>query len=155
MHLPTDDPASSSQQPAANLTDTAPLITAEQRETDFNRVFAWRGHELKITLANELYYRDLRVRMNAPPLAAYATMADFAAEAPRILYSASLDVSALRVLRLLPTDAQLMAYDAWVEKNIALHEMDAASTLADEMQQCINRARAHSATGDTVDGSGN
>jgi hypothetical protein len=153
MLIPSDPPTPAA--PSANLIDTAPLIDPAQREKDFHRVFAWHGVELKITLANEMYYRDLRVRMNAPPLASYATMADFAAEAPRILYSASLDLATLRVLRLLSTEAQLMAYDAWVEKNIALHEMDAAATLADEMQQCINRARAHSATGETVDGSGN
>lgn len=152
MHLPTDDP-----QPAApgNLIDTAPLIDPAQRESDFNRVFAWRGKEIAITLASELYYRELRTHMNAPRLDSYETRGDFAPEAMRVIYCAHLTPLAIRNLRLWPAPLQIAAFDDWVAKNIEIREIDDAAALAEQMQQCINRARAQNATGDEVDGSGN
>lgn len=155
MHLPTD-PAPTTSPPPVNLTDTAPLITAEQRETDFNRLFAWHGVEIAITLANELYYRELRVHMNAPALGSYDTMGDFAPEAARVIYCAHLEAAAIRQLRLMSAELQIAMHDAWVLKNIALHEIAAVSRLAQEMQECVARARASVLpTGDSVDGSGN
>lgn len=153
MHLPTDDPP-----PAApgNLIDTAPLIDPAQRETDFNRVFAWRGKDIAITLAGELYYRELRVHGNAPALGSYDTQADFAPEAMRVLYCAHLTPDAIRSLRLMPPPLQLAAFDAWVAKNIGMHEINQATVIAREMNECVARARARVAeTGDGVDGSGN
>lgn len=154
MHLPTEPPP----KPAAtgNLIDTAPLIDPAQREADFNRVFTWRGKEIAITLASELYYRELRVHGNAPALGSYDTQADFAPEAMRVLYCAHLTPENIRTLRLMSPPLQLAAFDAWVQKNIAMHEIMQATTIAREMNECVARARARVAeTGDSVDGSGN
>ena len=154
MHLPTDDPTPSAA--PGNLIDTAPLIDPAQREADFNRVFAWRGKEIAITLASELYYRELRVHGNAPALGSYDTQADFAPEAMRVLYCAHLTPEAIRNLRLMPAALQLAAFDAWVIKNIEIHEINAATVIARDMNECVARARARVAeTGDSVDGSGN
>ncbi len=106
--------------------DPAPLVSAEQRDADFNRVFAWHGREIAFSLMSEIYYRELRAHMNAPALGSYATLGDFAAEAPRVLYCAHLDLPAIRSLRLLPPPQQIEVFDVWVEKNIALHELHAA-----------------------------
>jgi len=153
MHLPTDPPTQTA--PTENLIDTAPLIDHSQRETDFSRVWAWRGKELAISLASEMYYRELRTHMNAPRLDSYETRGDFAPEAARVIYCAGLNAAEIRHLRLQPPHQQIALHDAWVEKNIAIAELDAAAEIAEQMQQCINRARAHSATGESVDGSGN
>lgn len=136
--------------------DPAPLITSDQRETDFHRLFAWHGTEIALTLAGEFYYRELRAHMNAPPLGSYQTMADFTPEAMRILYCAHLDQKTARALRLLPPFRQIELFDAWVESNVKIHEIDAAAKLADEMQAVIARARTTPAeTNDDLDGMGN
>jgi hypothetical protein len=154
MHLPTDP--TPSPPPSENITDLAPLITPEQRENDFNRLFAWHGVEIAITLANELYYRELRVHMNAPALASYDTMGDFAPEGARVLYCAHLDAASIRKLRLMSGEHQIAVHDAWVLKNIGIHEISAVSKLAQDMQECVARARASvMPTGEGVDGSGN
>lgn len=137
------------------MEDVAPLITAAQRETDFNRLFAWHGKEITFSIASELYYRELRVHMNAPPLGAYGTLGDFAAEAPRVLYCAHQTAQSLRLLRLLSPLDQMAAYDEWLNKNIALHEIDAAAKLANEIQEAITRARTQPTEGEDLDGPGN
>ena len=152
LHLPDDPPATATN---GNLIDHAPLIDPAQRETDFNRVFVWRDKEIAITLASELYYRELRTHMNAPRLDSYETRGDFAPEAARVIYCAGLNAQTIRKLRMLPPQDQITAHDQWVAQNITIAELDAAAELAEQMQQCINRARAHSATGETVDGAGN
>lgn len=154
MLIPTDSPSSSP--PADCLTDTDSTVTDEQRESDFHRVFAWHGKELTFSIASELYYRELRAHMNAPPLGSYATMADFSAEAPRVLYCASQTSQSIRLLRLLMPLQQIEAFDAWAEQNIAMHELDAAAELAKDIQAAITRARTQPADdGEEVDGLGN
>lgn len=154
--LPTDTPSSPSSPPAGSLVDPASQVTEAQREQDFNRVFVWHGKELTFSIASEIYYRELRVHMNAPPLGSYATMADFAAEAPRVLYCASQTAQSIRLLRLFSPLQQIEAFDAWAEKNIAFHELDAATELAREIQDAITRARTQPADdGEEVDGLGN
>jgi len=141
---------------SGNLIDTAPLIDPQQRENDFNRVFAWHGKEISITLVSELYYRELRVHGNAPALGSYDTQADFAPEAMRVIYCAHLSPENIRSLRLMSAPLQLAAFDAWVEKNIALHEVNEATLLARQMNECVARARARVAESDGgIDGSGN
>lgn len=158
MQLPTDPPPPPVA-PDANITDTAPpSVTAKQRSDDFNRIFTWRGHEIAITIAGELYFRELRTHCNAPPLGSYTTSADFSAEATRILYCAHLSLGMIRRLRTLPADLQIQAWEEWIEKNILFHEINAAIDLAQEMQQCIARARtqpADTGSGDAIDGAGN
>jgi hypothetical protein len=153
MLLPSDPPTPTA--PSANLIDTAPLIDPEQREKDFHRVFSWHDKEIALTLASELYYRELRVHGNAPALGSYDTLADFAPEAARVIYCAHLTPESIRALRITPPHIQLAAFDAWVEKNIGLHELNEAVTTAREMNECIARARFHTATGGTVEGPGN
>jgi len=152
MELPQDD---NPQPQAESLVDSAPLITAKQREDDFNRVFAWHGREISFTIASELYYRELRAHMNAPPLASYNTMGDFAAEAPRVLYCAHQSAQALRILRLLSPMQQLAAYDEWIQKNIGIHELDQAAKVANEIQEAITRARTQPADTEEIDSAGN
>ena len=164
MLLPTDttpspvsQAASLSGSPDDNYLDTAPLVTPEQREADFNKLFAWHGVEIAITIASELYYRELRAHMNAPALGDYVTQYDRDAEAPRILYCAHLKAADIRRLRLLSPFEQIELYDTWVEKNIPLHELRAAGKLADDMLDVIHRARTQPAESgdDPIDGAGN
>lgn len=153
MLLPSDPPTHTA--PDENLIDTAPLIDSTQRETDFHRVFVWKNRELKITLANEVYYRELRAHMNAPRLDSYKTKGDFAPEACRILYCSALSAADISVLRRCSERDQIAAHDQWIAQHITLADLDDAADLAEQMQQCVHRARAHSTTGDTVDGAGN
>lgn len=153
MNLPTDPPPVADA--TASLTDSAPLITAQQREDDFNRTFAWHGREVALTLASELYYRELRAHMHAPALGSYATLGDFAAEAPRVLYCAHQTRETLRVLRLLPPQQQIEVYDTWVEANIAVQELDAAAQLAEDINAAIARARTQPVEDSDLDGPGN
>lgn len=141
--------------PAGNLAD-APRTSAQQREDDFNRVFSWHGREISFSIASELYYRALRAHLNMPPLGSYQTLADFSAEAPLVLYCAHFRAADLRALRLLAPEDQVAAFDAWVESNIGIHELNAATQLAQEINAAIARARTtpHD-TGDKVDGLGN
>jgi hypothetical protein len=153
MILPSDPPTPAA--PSANLIDTAPLIDPAQREKDFHRVFAWKKRELKITVINETYYRELRAHMNAPRLDAYKTKGDFAPEAARVLYCSALSAAEIALLRRCSEQDQIAAHDQWVAQNITLADLDDAADLAEKMQQCVHRARAHSTTGETVDGAGN
>jgi hypothetical protein len=134
--------------PDGNLSDPQPLATAEQREDDFNKPFVWRGNEITFSVASELYYRELRARMNAPSLNSYLSLGDFAPEAARVLYCASHDAKAIRKLQLLDSDDQLERYHTWVEANIQMHELTAASELARKINAAILRARTQPTAGE-------
>lgn len=138
-----------------NITDEP--TPADLREADFNRTFTWRGKPLAITIAGEMYYRDLRTLCAAPALSSYQTLGDFAPEASRVLYCASLDYRSIQDLRRLPSHLQVEAWEQWVEKNIAFNELDLAARTAQDMQQVIARVRTRplDTDGDTIDGSGN
>lgn len=153
MTLPPDSPPP----PVAVITDPGPPpVSDEQRAADFHRVFTWRGKEIAFTIASELYYRELRVHTNAPPLSSYQTMGDFAAEATRVLYCAHQSAKQIRALRSLPVPVQVELFENWVEANIALHELDAAAELAQQINDTIARARTQPVeTGDSIDGAGN
>lgn len=156
--FPEDTPPPPPPPAPGNLIDTPPppLVEPQQREDDFNRVFAWHQREIKFSIAAELYYRDLRVRCGAPPFHDYETVGDFTPEACRILYCAHLDAATIRRLRLQSPEDQLRILDEWTEKNIAPHEFDAAVTLAMEINAAISRARTRPAeSGDNIDGAGN
>lgn len=152
MELPNDtlQPA-----PTESIIDDSPIVSPQQRETDFNRAFSWHGKEINFSIASELYYRELRAHMNAPPLASYNTMADFSAEAPRVLYCAHQTAQTIRVLRMFPPAQQIEAYDQWVEVNIAIHELNEAAKVAQEIQDAIARARTQPADSGDIDGAGN
>lgn len=152
--LPTDDPLPVAP-PLTSLADTPPLITPEQRNADFNRVFHWHGREIALTIASELFYRDFRVRCGAPPLADYETAGDYIPEACRILYCAHLDAAACRQLRMLSPEDQMRHHDDWVAANIQRHEFTAAVTLAMDINATLHRARTQPAEGSDVDGVGN
>ena len=142
--------------PGGNLSDPLPLVTDEQREDDFTRPFVWRKKEVNFSVASELYYRELRARMNAPSLNSYLSLGDFAPEAARVLYCASHDSKAIRQLQLLDSDEQLERYHTWVETNIHMNELTAASELARKINAAIARARTQPTAGDdTLDGLGN
>ena len=161
MHFPTapTDAAPSFTPltlPGGNLSDPPPLVTDEQRETDFNRPFAWRGQEINFSIFSEIYYRELRTLMNAPPLGDYITEADFGAEAPRVVYCAALTQPQMRALRLKSAERQIEAFDQWVEKNIAFHELDRIIGLAQQINVVANRARTQMTAGDeALDSLGN
>lgn len=159
MTLPEDHPPAlpAPSQPGENLVDTAPIVTHEQRENDFNRVFLWRGKEIKYTLAGEIFYRDFRTLMGAPGLWDYKTEGDFFPEACRVLFCASFTAAELRKLRCLDQASLLQFFDEWCEKNIAFHEAEKAVALAREINDAIMRARtqpAEDAEGG-LDGMGN
>lgn len=151
MNLPSDSPPAPPPTLPEVITDTPPV----DREADFHRVFAWHGAEVKLTIAAELYYRELRAHGNAPALGDYVTQYDRDAEAPRLLYCAHLDAATIRKLRLLPPVQQLELLDVWTERNIPLHELRMAGHLADEMINAVHRARTQPAEGGEVDGVGN
>jgi len=155
MNLPTDTEAQPPPRKLPSLADLPPPVTAAQRETDFNRVFTWRSQQIAITLINELYYRDLRVHMNAPPLGSFQTMGDFATEATRIIYCAHLSLDTIRVLRLQPPVNQIKLFDDWVAQHISFAELEAAAVLAQDMQDVITRSRSQPAEGSDIDGAGN
>jgi len=159
MNLILDEPATTPPAPAAaqDIHDTA-ATAAAQRETDFHRTFTWRGKTLALTVIGELYYRELRTHCMAPPLADYATLADYVPEAARLIYCASLDRKAISALRMQPPQQQVQSWEEWTERNIALHELDAVAQTAQEMQQAILRARTQPAADDgeeQIDGVGN
>ncbi len=159
MQLPPDTPHPSqpTAAPLSNLSDGPPPVTPQQREADFHRVFAWRGQPLNFSVASEGYYRHLRVTMNAPPLASYQTLADFTAEAPRVLYCSALTAAQIQSLYLMPQETQVAFYTQWVEKNIRLDELDAAARLATDINETIHRARTQPMESDEgdIDGMGN
>lgn len=159
MQLPPDIPASSappSSPDLGNLTEGTPPVTSQQREADFNRVFVWRGKEIKFSVASEGYYRDFRVLCGAPPLGSYRTKADFTPEAARVLYCSSLTAAEIRAVRLLQPDNQIEIFDQWVEENITFQEMEAAADLAEEINAAVRRARSKPMEGeDDIDGMGN
>ncbi len=134
--------------PAGNLIDALPPVTAQQREDDFNKPFVWREKEINFSIASELYYRELRAHMNAPQLWSYQTLGDFAAEAPRVLYCASLTAAEIRKLQLLDQEDQIKKYSEWVEANITLAELTAASELAQRINAAVARARSKPAAGE-------
>lgn len=156
MILPTDTPPALPPPGSDDIIDTDPIITPQQREADFNKLFTWRNKEITFSIASELYYRELRVHMNAPPLGSYATMADFTAEAPRVLYCSHFNAAQLRAFRMLPPDVQVERYDHWVQQNIAFHELELAAKVAEEINAAVMRARTQPMeTGDAIDGLGN
>jgi len=134
--------------PAGNLVDAPPPATAQQREDDFNKPFVWRDSEINFSVASELYYRELRTHMNAPPLGDYLTEADFGAEAPRVVYCAALTRAEMRALRLRSAERQIEAFDQWVERNIQFHEIDRIIALAQQINVVANRARTQPTAGD-------
>ena len=151
MELPPDPPITAAPVVPEIIIDTPP----PDREADFNRVFAWHGREVAITIVSELYYRELRAHGNAPALGDYVTQYDRDAEAPRLLYCAHLNAATIRQLRLLSPEQQLEKLDAWTAGNIQLHELRAAGKLADEMINAIHRARTQPADSEHLDGPGN
>lgn len=156
LSIPTDTPPPASSPGPDDIVDTAPIITPQQREKDFNKLFTWRGKEITFSIASELYYRELRMHMNAPPLNSYVYMADFAAEASRVLYCCHFNAAQLRALRMLDPKEQIERYDAWAEANIAFHELDRAAEVAQQINDTIARARTQPMeTGDPIDSLGN
>jgi len=142
MNLPEDIPSTAPKPtfPLGNLVDEPAPITPQQRAEDFIKAFVWRGKELVFSVASELYYRTLRTHMNAPALNSYETLGDFGAEAPRVLYCASLTAKEIRVLQSLPAEKQVDLHELWVEKNILFNEILPAAKLAKEINEAIFRA---------------
>lgn len=144
MQLPPDIPTDSappSSSELGNLTEAPPPVTSQQREADFNRVFAWNGQRLNFSVASDGYYRHLRCTMNAPPLSSFQTMGDFTAEASRLLYCSSLTAVQIQGLYLLPPEDQVALYATWVAENTKFHELEAAAKLGTEINAAIARAR--------------
>lgn len=142
MNLPEDIPSTAPKPtfPLGNLVDEPAPITPQQRAADFIKTFVWRGKELIFSVASELYYRTLRMHMNAPVLGSYETLGDFTAEAPRVLYCASLTAKEIRVLQALPAEKQVDLHELWVQENILFHELLPAARLAREINEAIARA---------------
>jgi hypothetical protein len=159
MNIPTDTPPPSPPPslPLGNLTEEAPPVTADQRAADFTKAFIWKTKELIFSVFSEMYYRTLRMHMNAPPLGSYQTLGDFTAEAPRVLYCASLKAKDIRALQVFPVEIQIEQFEDWVEKNILFHELIRAAELAKEINAAIARARTQPLENgeDEIDGMGN
>lgn len=159
MQLPADIPPPSPPPaiPLGNLVDEALPVTPQQRAADFRKIFFWHEKPLTCSVAGEFYYRDLRTHQNAPKLHTYQTMGDFTPEAARVLYCASLTAKEIATLQRLSPETQIERFMAWIEANIAFHEVLEAAELANEINAAVTRALTKPMTGEgeELDGSGN
>lgn len=163
MKLPEFTTAPPAVEPTLTTGGAVPLlvqdpVTPAQRAADFSAVFAWHGQEVKITVASELYYRELRTHMSAPALGDVVCDADFGPDDARVLYTAWLSLQEIMALRLLQPVLQVKHHLEWVNEHITtLRDLDEARALVSRMREAVDRARSEPITagGQQIDGVGN